>query len=245
MASEKATAEAAAEPNAVPTVRVLNEDRTWRPRTSDEQSEEGLQIEMKELLTLAVQVCPQSPDASPPAQLSCSLRAQLARKKGAPMGMKKLKFEHLIIKKGLWCTSASHVGTTWYEERNNNPMDKVAYNGDLIKETELMTDEERAKCVMPNLMSFVGLYETIRSALENGILQAKHVGKGTSFGQPYPGGDEVDEVANHLYGAPPLLRTRLPPPAWRPAPLSPTHTSHALRYARLPGRRGYAQGPRV
>ena len=68
MASKKATEEAAAEPTEVSTVRVLNEDRTWRPRTSAEQSEEGLQIEMKELLTLAVQVCAQSPDASPPAQ---------------------------------------------------------------------------------------------------------------------------------------------------------------------------------
>lgn len=209
--SKKATAEAAAEPTAVSTVRVLNDDKTWRQRRSDEESEEGLKIEMKKLLTLAVQVCAQSPDASPPAQLICSLRAQIARKKGAPLQVKKLRLEHLIFKKGCWCTSASHVGTNWYEEKNSDAKDEVAFNGDIIKEAEAMTDSERSKCVMPNLLSFNGVYETIRSALENGVLQAKHIGKGSSFGQPYPDGAEVDEVANHLYGAPPLPR-RLPPP---------------------------------
>ena len=89
--SKKATAEAAAEPTAVSTVRVLNDDKTWRQRRSDEESEEGLKIEMKKLLTLAVQVCAQCPDASPPAQLICSLRAQIARKKGAPLQVKKLR----------------------------------------------------------------------------------------------------------------------------------------------------------
>ena len=87
--SKKATAEAAAEPTAVSTVRVLNDDKTWRQRRSDEESEEGLKIERKKLRTRAVQGCAQSPDASLPAQLICSLRAQIARKKGAPLQVKK------------------------------------------------------------------------------------------------------------------------------------------------------------
>ena len=61
MASKTAATAAAAEPKEVPTVRVLNDDRTWRPRRSDEESEEGLEVKGKVLLTLGVQVCALAP----------------------------------------------------------------------------------------------------------------------------------------------------------------------------------------
>ena len=212
MLSKNAATEATAEPTDVPTVRVLDNDRTWRPRRSDEESEEGLEIKGKQLLTLAVQVCAQSPEASPPATNVLCARVQIARRKGAPADIKKLRVHHLIFKKGGWMTSVSHVGTNWYEEKNTNAKDKEGFNGDIINEADSMTDDQRKKCVMPNLMSFAGLHETIAAALENGMLKAKHVGKGERFGLPYPDGDDVDEVANHLYGAPPL-RALMPPPA--------------------------------
>ena len=136
---------------------------------------------------------------------------QIARKKGAPSSMKKLRFENLIFKKGCWVTSVSHLGTHWYEVKNLNKEDGASCNGALIKDTEAMTDEERSKCVLPNMMSYTGLLETIRSALDNGVLHQKHIGKGSSFGIPYPDGAEVDEVANRLYGAPPPPQ-RAPPP---------------------------------
>ena len=44
-------------------------------------------------------------------------------------------------------------------------------------------------------------YETLRSTLENGTLDPKHLGKGSTYGCPYPDGVEVDEVASRLYGA--------------------------------------------
>ena len=37
-------------------MRVLNEDKSWRPRRSDEQSADDLKVTNKIVLTLAIQV---------------------------------------------------------------------------------------------------------------------------------------------------------------------------------------------
>ena len=55
MAHKSKAATAAAEPQVICTVRVLNDDRTWRHRRADEQSE-GLEIKGKEPLCRAIQV---------------------------------------------------------------------------------------------------------------------------------------------------------------------------------------------
>ena len=239
------------EANEVATVRVLNEDKVWRHRMQGEESEEGLKITQKQLLVLAVQVCahstPLQSHVSPRAHLTCSRRMQIARRKGAPSGMKQLRMEHLMFKKGGWFTSVSHVGTHWYEVKNTDKDDED-FNGDLIKSTEELTDAERSTHVLPNMMSYTGLMETIRSALDSGMLQQKHIGKGSSFGIPFPDGAEVDEVANRLYGAPPpapppdaCLAARRPP-----APLiSLTCCGSAHRYSNIPGGRGEVEGARL
>ena len=64
MLSDQTAKEVAAELNAVATVRVLNDDKTWRHRRVDEESEEGMAVKDKQLLTLAFQVCAQSPTPS-------------------------------------------------------------------------------------------------------------------------------------------------------------------------------------
>ena len=56
MAPIETNAPKAAEPFELPTVRVLNEDKSWRPRRSDEQSADDLKVTNKIVLTLAIQV---------------------------------------------------------------------------------------------------------------------------------------------------------------------------------------------
>ena len=190
-----------ADPNET-TVRVLDSDMRWRGRKLDEASEEGVQVSEKVPLVLAVMVrCPCA--AIPPHRTYLTVsrvRAQCARKKGAPSNAKKVRISDLIIKRGLYLTAASHFGTVWFEEQCND--DKhVNFNGDLITALDHKADADRVKTRMPNLTSWDGLYETLRSTLENGTLDPKHLGKGSTYGCPYPDGVEVDEVASRLYGA--------------------------------------------
>jgi|OM-RGC.v1.035759110 hypothetical protein len=56
MSSIQTEAQVAAKPIELPTVRVLNEDKSWRPRRSDEQSADDLKVTNKIVLTLAIQV---------------------------------------------------------------------------------------------------------------------------------------------------------------------------------------------
>jgi hypothetical protein len=93
------------------------------------------------------------------------------------------------------------VGSCWFELLCNDSKDEF-FNGEIIKAVEALTDAERSKHVMPNLMSFDGVMEAARNALLNGVLDPKHVGKGSSYGLPYPDGTDVDEVASRLYGTP-------------------------------------------
>lgn len=207
-------ARVAARPIELQTVRVLGADMAWRMRRSDEQSADDLKVKNKIVLVLAIQVrrtiCNMPAPAGAHSVPTPGARAQMARKKTAAPSIKKLKIDDVMIKRGAWVTSPSHVGSSWFELQCNNPKDEF-FNGDIVKAVEALTDIERSKHVMPNLMSFNGVIEAAHNALLNGVLDAKHVGKGSSFGMPYPDGTDVDEVACRLYGTPALPNSVWPP----------------------------------
>jgi hypothetical protein len=139
------------------------------------------------------------------------LRAwQMIKRKGASSSNKKLTIAELVIKKGVYVTSLSHVGTSWFEVCCSNKNKLEEFNGDVIDGLASMTDADRAKSMLPHAMAYPTLIEAISNALQNGTFPYDMIGKGGTYGPPYPPAEDIDPIHLDLLGelgtTPPVVR---------------------------------------